>query len=122
MVMVETTLAASGQFELRLSETGQIVKQLAAPGVEGYVLGRSDNVSSYVPDIDLAACDALKHGISRRHAAIVRLRDGVYIVDLASVNGTFLDDQRLQPDKAYPLQSDIIIRLGSLNLVLIKIK
>ncbi len=120
--MVERTVAASGQLELRLSDTGQLVKQFAAPGVEGYILGRSDNGSSYIPDIDLAAHDALKHGISRRHAAIVRLRDGIYIVDLGSVNGTFLDDQRLQADKPYPLQSDIIIRLGSLNLALIKIK
>lgn len=120
--MVEKTLDATGQFELRVSETNQLVKQFAAPGVEGYLLGRSDNSSSYVPDIDLAAYDALKRGISRRHAALVRFRDGVYIVDLASVNGTFLNDQRLQPEKPYPLQPDIMIRLGTLNLTLIKIK
>jgi pSer/pThr/pTyr-binding forkhead associated (FHA) protein len=120
--MVETTFEASGQFELRLSDTNQVVKQFTAPGVEGYLLGRSDNTSSYVPDIDLAAYDALKRGISRRHAALVRFRDGVYIVDLASVNGTFLNDQRLQPEKPYPFQPDIMLRLGSLNLVFIKIK
>jgi pSer/pThr/pTyr-binding forkhead associated (FHA) protein len=120
--MAETISAASGQLELRLSGTGQVVKQFAVPGVEGYVLGRSDNGSSYIPDIDLVAYDALKHGISRRHAAIVRLRDGIYIVDLGSVNGTFLEDKRLQADKPYPLQLDSIIRLGSLNLALIKIK
>ena len=120
--MVETTLAASGQFELRLCDNNQLVRQFAAPGVEGYVLGRSDNASSYLPDVDLAAYDALKRGISRRHAAIVRFRDGIYIVDLGSVNGTFLDDQRLQPEKPYPLQSDMMFRLGSLNLRLIKIK
>ena len=113
-------LAATGRFELRCTDDGQVVAQLAAPGVEGYILGRSDSSSPYVPDIDLAAFGALEHGISRRHAALVRFRESVHVVDLDSANGTFLDGRRLPPDRPYPYQTDTILRLGTLNLTLIK--
>ncbi|MAS35916.1 MAG: hypothetical protein CL610_18050 [Anaerolineaceae bacterium] len=115
------TLIAAGYFELRLADSGHTIAKLAAPGVEGYVLGRLDSGSTYVPDIDLSAYEALDHGISRRHAALVRFHDRLHVVDLSSVNGTFLDGQRLKPDKPYPLQVNVTLRIGSLNLSLIKI-
>jgi pSer/pThr/pTyr-binding forkhead associated (FHA) protein len=118
--MTGVTLVATGHFELRCTDDDRVVARFAAPGVEGYILGRSDASSTYVPDIDLAEFGALEHGISRRHVALVRLRDSIHVVDLDSANGTFLDGRRLQPEKAYPLQTETTLRLGTLNLTLIK--
>ncbi|MBZ0304210.1 MAG: FHA domain-containing protein [Anaerolineae bacterium] len=118
--MAETEFAATGSFELHVEQ--RAVMQMAAPGVEGYVLGRTDAASSYMPDVNLADFRALEHGVSRRHAALVRYRGRVHIVDLSSVNGTFLNGERLQPDKPYPLRPGDILRLGTLNMSLIKIK
>jgi pSer/pThr/pTyr-binding forkhead associated (FHA) protein len=118
--MTEIAFEASGTYELYTSE--RLIARLAAPGVEGYVLGRSDAGSPYVPDVDLADYGALESGVSRRHAALVRFRNLVQIVDLGSVNGTFLNGERLQPDQPYSLQAGDVVQLGTLNLSLIKIK
>lgn len=118
--MSETEFVAMGSFELQVEQ--QVVGQLAAPGVEGYILGRTDASSSYVPDINLADFHALENGVSRRHAALIRYRGRVHIVDLSSVNGTFLNGERLQSDRPYPLRPGDTLRLGTLNMSLIKIK
>ena len=86
-------------------------------GTEGYILGRSDSKSSYVPDVDLAAYQALDKGVSRRHAALVRHSGHLHIIDLSSVNGTFLNGDRLPAETAYPLHVDDQLALGELNLV-----
>ncbi len=112
---------STGYFELQIKEDGRVVQQFASPDAEGYVLGRSDTNNPYVPDIDLASFGALEHGISRRHAALVRFRNNLCVLDLGSANGTFLNGQRIQPERPYPVQENAQIKLGSLVLTLVKI-
>ncbi len=85
-------------------------------GAEGYIIGRSDNKSSYIPDIDLTAFEALEKGVSRRHAAFVRYQGQLHLLDLSSVNGTFLNGERLASEVPYPLSSGDKLLLGNLNL------
>lgn len=120
--MAQSELIATGHFEVIVTGQPQTVGQFAAPGSEGYILGRSEPSSPYVPDIDLKGYDALKHGVSRRHAVLLNYRNIVHVMDLGSVNGTQLNGERLQPDRPYPVHADDELRLGSLNLSLIKIK
>lgn len=87
-------------------------------GPEGYIIGRSDNKSSYLPDIDLAAFQALERGVSRRHAALVRYQGSLHVLDLSSVNGTFLNGERLVSETPYPLASGDNLVLGNLNLLI----
>lgn len=115
-------LNATGYYALDMLDPQQTIQEIAAPGITGYVLGRSDPRSSYKPDVDLAEFKGLELGISRRHAALVNHQDAVYILDLESVNGTYLNGERLQSDRPYPLHEDDELRLGSLNLVLRKIR
>lgn len=115
-------LAASGYYALEIVDPQQAIQEIVAPGMTGYVLGRSDPRSSYKPDVDLADFKALELGVSRRHAALVNHQDAVCVLDLESVNGTYLNGERLQSDKPYPLHEDDELRLGSLNLVLRKIR
>ena len=50
--------------------------------------------------------------ISRSHAEIFFLDDGWYLMDCNSVNGTWLNDQRLNPMQHYPLKPRDVIKLG----------
>lgn len=87
-----------------------------APGREGYVIGRTDVTSSYLPDIDLAAFGGQQHGVSRRHAVLVRHQGAVCVVDLMSMNGTFINEERITAGQAYLLQQGDILRLANLRL------
>jgi len=118
----QPALTATGHFTFQIDDSERILGQFAAPGVEGYILGRSDDSSPYVPDLNLKDYGALDHGVSRRHAVLLRHNNVVHIMDLDSVNGTYLNDRRLRPDKPYALHDGDQLRLGSLKLTLIKVK
>ena len=79
------------------------------------ILGR------YTPDEPLDVIDLTKYnahllGVSRRHAMIRVLHDKYSIEDLGSANGTWLNENRLDPGKSYALTSGDQIRLGQLIL------
>jgi hypothetical protein len=85
---------------------------------EEFVIGRKTETSSLVSEglLDLAPRGGYAQGISRRHAVIQRTEHGYEILDLGSVNGTWLNDERLTPHKYYPLASGSHLRLGSMRL------
>jgi len=115
--MANSEIPSVGQFEIVADKS---LFRIDAPAAEGYILGRSDGNSTYRPDIDLVACNALEKGVSRRHAALVRYEGLIHILDLNSVNGTFLNGDRLQPDVPYPLHHDDDLRLGTLKIAFVK--
>lgn len=117
----QSALPAQGQYDLLAEGTPQVAFRIDAPVSEGLILGRSDGGSPYVPDIDLTECDAREYGVSRRHAALVRYRDGIHILDLGSVNGTFVNGKRLRPDTPVPVCEGDRLTLGTLNISLSKI-
>lgn len=69
--------------------------------------------------VDLSMVDGFDLGVSRRHAMIQRQEDRVDIMDLHSSNGTFLNGNRLLPEKFYELKSGAVIQLGRLKLIAI---
>jgi pSer/pThr/pTyr-binding forkhead associated (FHA) protein len=113
-------IPATGVLEIEMiGESGEQARlQFNAPGVEGYIIGRVDNKSSYTPDIDLTPHNALQKGLSRRHAALVRYQGMVHILDLSSVNGTFLNGQRLAPEVPHLIRTGDKIRFGNFNIQL----
>jgi hypothetical protein len=111
-------IPAIGKIYLYVNESAQEGLHVDLSGTEGFVLGRSDAKSSYIPDVDLASFRALDKGVSRRHAAFVRYQGKLHIVDLSSVNGTFLNGSRLTPETPYPLNAGDRLTLGELALVL----
>ena len=93
-------------------------KPIAVTAQGEFILGRHvtegiDNV------IDLTPYGGLEKGVSRKHAIIRKIDIGYEIVDLYSTNGTWVNEKRLLPNKAYVLDSGIHIRLGQLLLVTI---
>jgi hypothetical protein len=67
--------------------------------------------------LDLSDLNAANMGVSRRHAKIRRTESGYEVVDLSSRNGTWLNDQRLVPNKPYPFASGSRLRVGQMRLL-----
>jgi pSer/pThr/pTyr-binding forkhead associated (FHA) protein len=80
------------------------------------IVGRSDALSGVAPDLDLEPYVGELAGLSRRHARLT-LRDGqCWIEDLNSVNWTYLNNQRLSPERPAPLKDGDLLRLGNVLL------
>jgi pSer/pThr/pTyr-binding forkhead associated (FHA) protein len=69
--------------------------------------------------LDLAPVGGYHLGLSRRHAVVRRTEHGYEVLDLGSVNGTWLNNERLVPHKPYPLPSGSHLRLGSMRLIVL---
>ena len=79
-------------------------------------IGRLDPVSASFPDVDLTSEGGLEGGVSRRHAKIIRRGREVFIEDLGSMNGTFLNREKLAPFLPQALKSGDELQLGVLTL------
>lgn len=80
------------------------------------LLGRHDHQTGVFPDIDLTPYGAVDHGVSRLHAEIHRSEDALTVIDLDSVNGTYLNGQRLIPSQPRVLQDGDEVRFGKLAI------
>jgi FHA domain-containing protein len=80
------------------------------------ILGRYTPDAPLRPRVDLTPYSAYERGISRMHAAIRRTPDGLVVEDLASSNGTWINEVQLQPYIPTPLRSGDRIRLGQLEI------
>lgn len=78
------------------------------------LIGRQDSNRGFFPDLDLNNDGGYNSGVSRRHARISLIDDVAFVEDLESANGTFINDQRLQPRTPTRLQASDELRLGSL--------
>ncbi|MFZ4827103.1 MAG: FHA domain-containing protein [Phototrophicaceae bacterium] len=70
------------------------------------------------PDVDLTSFDALKHGVSRRHAVILARSKFLSLRDLNSTNGTLLNGLLLNPNQDVPLEHGDTISFGHLKVEL----
>ena len=75
-------------------------------------LGRVDEHTSFLPDVNLSRMAAWEKGVSRLHAAIRRSDDNLYLIDLASTNGTFLNGNRIPSREPQLLHDNDTVRLG----------
>ena len=80
------------------------------------ILGRLDPSRAIFPDIDLSREGGIDKGVSRRHARISKREGQVFIEDMNSLNGTFLNATRLVPELPYPLKDGDQVQLGKLIL------
>lgn len=85
------------------------------------ILGRLDPSRAIFPDVDLSSDEGIDKGVSRRHARITKREGQVFIEDLNSLNGTFLNATRLVPELPYPLKNGDQVQLGKL-IVTINLK
>lgn len=91
---------------------------IALPAAASALLGRSDAVSNFFPDVDLTPFGAMEQGVGRRHARIFLQAGQLLVEDLDSTNGTFVNAARLSPRQPAPLRAGDLLRLGNLTLKL----
>jgi CRP-like cAMP-binding protein len=79
-------------------------------------IGRTDPVTGIRPDVDLTAVD-IDRSVSRRHAKIIRSEDGYAILEeVGTLNGTFVNDERVQTGVPFPLSNGDRVRIGLVQL------
>jgi hypothetical protein len=83
------------------------------------ILGRHEANSRSQPRVDLTPYRAYEKGVSRLHAIIRRTDNGLMVEDLASTNGTWLNDAALEPYIGKPLKSGDRLRLGKLVIEIV---
>lgn len=88
--------------------------EIAIPYKTEVLIGRLDIDSGNNPDIDLAKIDKGKV-TSRKHALIIYSQGEYKLKDMGSMNGTFLNGQRLEHNIEYQLKNGDEILLGKLD-------
>jgi len=98
---------------LHLLDSGQI---LPLGDRTEFTLGRVSEAQPIMPDIDLTPYQAYASGVSRLHAVLKREGDRVYVMDLGSSNGTYLNGKRLNPNVEHTLNHGDLLALGKLKI------
>ncbi len=101
----------------------QLVLQILPSGVclqfvleKPMTLGRAASPTHAEDLIDLQTFNANQHGISRRHCTLSHLENRLYVTDLNSTNGTYLNGKRLIPQEAHIVSHGDRLVLGTLNM------
>lgn len=80
------------------------------------IMGRVDPNTGVRPEVDLTPFGAQEKGISRSHSLLQFAEDRLTITDMGSVNGTYLNSQRLIPNQPRLVRDGDEIRLGKLSM------
>lgn len=97
--------AVDGEAELEL-KLFPLVKKPGASFPDRITLGRTQNN-------DIAIVD---HSVSRLHAYVRQVGGGWVVADAGSKNGSWLRGTRLEPRREQPLSSQVVLRLGEVEL------
>ncbi|MEO8271992.1 MAG: FHA domain-containing protein [Aureliella sp.] len=94
------------QMQLRVV-TGGHEGKLISVNHDKFLIGRSDECH----------IRPKSESISRRHCAFVRKEGRILLIDLKSRNGTYVNDQKLDPSKAKILKNGDHIKVGKLEFI-----
>ncbi len=97
-------------------EDSSEIYQIRAPQLNTLLIGRYDPFRGSTPDIDLNPFGGFERGVSRLHARIERRKNSLQIVDLRSINGTYLNGRKLAPGQPQVVRSGDEVLLGKLRL------
>ena len=98
--------------KLIVASTGE---EIVLPEKDEIVVGREDPVDAIFPDIDTTGYGGEEDGVSRKHAKISRLDDGYFVEDLNSVNATFVNKTKLEPQIPSPITDGDEVMFGRLK-------
>jgi hypothetical protein len=90
--------------------------RLLLPLTDSLIIGRLNPGDELRPDVELNVFGAVEKGVSRHHLRIIRRNTLVYVIDLSSTNGTFVNGQRVLPNCQRVLRSGDELRLGYLKI------
>lgn len=104
--------AISSLMKIRLSIEQE--SEIEVPLRKAVHLGRMDPTTNVFPEVDLTEYGGLEKGVSRRHARLIEHNGQVVVEDLGSINGTFINDEKLAPYLSQTIQDGDRLRLGHL--------
>lgn len=79
-------------------------------------IGRADPVTGILPDIDLTSVDT-NRSVSRRHAKIIKSGDDYHVLEeVGTVNGTFVNDQRIPTGVPVTLHNGDMVKIGLISM------
>jgi len=113
------TARLTGKMSLVLSVRGRDKKFIYDPStITQIIMGRKDPDTGEAPEIDLTDSLAIEQGVSRRHAQVFRKETAsIYVEDLGSPNGTYLNGQKLIANEPRILRDGDELRLGRLVIL-----
>lgn len=77
-------------------------------------IGRADPVSQSFPDLDLTPYGGLEQGVGRRHVRLFVEHGQLFLDDLHSTNGTFVNGTKLIPGTPRVLNQGDDVRFGNM--------
>jgi len=104
---------ANSLINLHIMRSGQILPMV---GQDSFSVGRVSEGQSILPDIDLTPFEAYSQGVSRLHATIQINKNDIFITDLGSSNGTWVNKNKLSPHENVPISHGDILVLGKLKI------
>jgi len=94
----------------------QVVVQTSSPkGVQTYVFHKSEIIFGRSGKVDLSVDEA---GISREHLSIKAENGIIYIADLNSLNGAFVDGQKIAPHEFVAISENSKVSFGKCPVTL----
>jgi hypothetical protein len=88
------------------------------PEGKDILIGRNHRSNIMQPDLDLALYEAEDAGMSRLHAALKHERNGWWLIDMDSSNGTWVNGERLAPFVPCLLDKSCHVFLGKLEIAI----
>jgi CRP-like cAMP-binding protein len=79
-------------------------------------IGRADPVTGILPDVDLTPVDT-NRSVSRRHAKIIRTGSDYHVLEeVGTVNGTYVNDQRIPTGVPVTLHNGDMLKIGLISM------
>ena len=103
----------TGSFVIQNSNISLPIPQ----GITEAIIGREDPASNIFPEIDLDPYGGHEAGVGRQHARLVIEAGLVCMIDLSSVNGSYINNNKIIPGQPQPIQDGDEVRLGHLTLI-----
>jgi hypothetical protein len=82
--------------------------------IDRVIMGRAGRNGRREPDIDLTPYDAMSKGVSHMHISIGYQGNALAVMDMGSLNGTYLNGERLIANREYVLHDGDELLLGEL--------
>ncbi len=111
---VQTTLVPDDK-EITLI-IGGIRESLKFDNNNMITLGREDKFQTVINLFDLEPFGAVERGVSRMHCQLTLKWGQVFVTDLKSTNGTYLDGKRLEPHQPKVIKKGSKLSLGRLSI------
>ena len=99
----------AGSLYLQSVERGKYPDVLA--GDRGTVLGCLEDACDYI---------LKERGVSRMHAKLLHRENGLYLIDLNSTNGTWINGARVESGKEYPLSEGDLVAFARCEFVAVR--